>query len=307
MELRHLRYFVAVAEELNFRKASERLRISPPALSRQVRDLESHLGLQLLIRNTARVRLTRGGAAFLTEARLTLAQFQQAVGVARAMATGQRGRLVVAYVDPVFMGFMPESIREFYRGYPDTEVSLAEIPLGDQIAAVKSGTIDIGFTIAENLPLPRGLHHVEIARSPLGVVRRKHAPAGGARIALAGIAQERLLCLRLKNEAVSAHGEIMQRIFSARGIPVRPIRQIEGTEAFRAQIKSGAGVSLIPRIGGLTQSPSISFEPIDDAGPDLFLGLHAVWRVGPTTPLANHFVAMMRKVGRAMNPGAKAD
>src|SRR5438270_10978357 len=107
MELRHLRYFVAVAEELNFRKASDRLRVAQPALSRQIQDLEADVGTKLLDRNTSGVRLTDAGAAFLAETRLTLAQSQKAVAMAQEAAKGLRGRITVGDLAPLLTGFMP--------------------------------------------------------------------------------------------------------------------------------------------------------------------------------------------------------
>jgi DNA-binding transcriptional LysR family regulator len=299
MELRHLRYFVAVAEELNFRKASERLHVSAPALSRQIKDLETALGVQLLERNTGGTQLTQGGMIFLAEARLTLSQFQRAVVVARETAKGQRGHLTVAYVEPVLMGFMPESMTAFRKRHPNVDISLVELPLGEQIAALRAGTIQIGFTTTGNSDLPLGMDSAEIVRSPIrAVVGRRHRLAGLSRVTLADLAREWLLCLRLKKETASVHGEIMQRLFSARGLDVRPIRPIEGTEAFRAYLESGLGISLIPKIGGISRSRNLCFKSLEDASSDLFVGLHAVWRAGPNSQTATDFIGTMRQVAR---------
>jgi DNA-binding transcriptional LysR family regulator len=299
MELRHMRYFVAVAEELNFRRGSERLRVSPPALSKQIKDLESKLGVQLLARNTGGVRLTQAGAMFLAEARLTLSQFQHAVVMARETAKGRRGHLNVAYVEPVFMGFMPESMMTFHKRFPDVEVALLEIPLGEHLAALESGAIQIGFTTAGNSHLPRDVQSSEIVQSPIrAVLGRQHRLVKLPRVALADLANERLLCLRLKKEPASLHGEIMHRIFSARGLKVKSIKQIEGTEAFRAQLESGLGVSLIPKIGGLSRSRTVSFKLLEDTGPDLFVGLHALWRDASASQIATNFIAVVREVAR---------
>src|SRR4051812_45154916 len=111
MELRHLRYFVAVAEELNYRKASERLRVAQPALSSQIKDLEFDVGVRLLDRDTGGVRLTDAGAAFLEEARLILAHAEQAVAVARGAAKGRGGRATVGFFAPIFMGVMPAPLK----------------------------------------------------------------------------------------------------------------------------------------------------------------------------------------------------
>jgi DNA-binding transcriptional LysR family regulator len=299
MELRHLRYFVAIAEKLSYRKASECLRISTPALSKQIKDLESELEVQLFIRDTGGVRLTEAGLTFLLEARLTLAQSQHAMDLTREAAKGRRGRLTVGYVEPIFMGFMPECLAAFHRRYPGVEVTLVELPLRDQTTAVDSGAIQVGFTIAGSSHHPRGVQHVRISNSPIRVgMGSRHRLARLRRVGLAELVDERMVCLRLKRESVSLHGELMQRIFAARALKLPPIRQIEGTEAFRAELVSGLGVSLVPTVGGLSRSRGTVLKPLKDAGADLSLGLDALWRNVPTSQIAANFIALMREVAR---------
>ena len=303
MELRHLRYFVAVAEELNYRKASERLRVAQPALSSQIKDLEEEIGIVLLDRDTGGVRLNDAGAAFLAEARLILAHAQQAVTVAREAAKGLRGQLTIAYYAPLLMGFMPASLKAFRDTFPEVEVTLRELPLGGQIEALESGAIQIGFAIKGSTPIPKDLKHVEIVRSPIrAVVGRGHHLAGKSRISLADLVDEPLFCLTPKKGAVSIHGEIMRQGFVSRGLKPGPIRQIEGAEAFRATLESGMGVSLIAEVGSLSRSPDLVFKPLKESGADLFLELHALWRDGQTSQLTANFIDLMQK----MAPGEKA-
>ncbi len=295
MELRHLRYFVAVAEELNFRKASERLRIAQPALSSQIKDLEYELGVRLLDRDTGGARLTDAGAAFLAEARVVLTQAQQAVAVAREAAEGRRGRLMIGYSGPLLMGFMPASLKIFYGKFPHVDVSLVEMPLGEQIAALESGAIHIGFAIAGGPPLPPGLKQIEVVRSPVrAVMGRGHRLAKLARVGMAELGRETLLCIANKKVSI-LHGEIIRRIFTGRGLKPGPIKAIEGAEAFRATLESGLGVSLIAEIGGLSRSQDLVFKPLKETGPDLILELHAVWRGEQTSQLAANFIDVMRK------------
>jgi DNA-binding transcriptional LysR family regulator len=295
MELRHLRYFVAVAEELNYRRASERLRVAQPALSSQIQDLERELGARLLDRDTGGVRLTDAGAAFLEEARTILAQAQQAVVVAREAAQGRRGRLLVGYSGPLLMGFMPASLKAFYEKFPRVDVSLVELPLAEQIAALESGAIHLAFAIAGGPPLPPDLQQIEVIRSPIrAVVGRSHPLAGKSRLALADLVREPLLCISNKKVPV-LHGEIMRRIFANRGLKPGPIKSIEGAEAFRATLESGMGVSLIAEVGALSRSRDLLFKPLKETGPDLILELLAVWRRDQTSQLAANFIGLMRE------------
>src|SRR5215470_7289796 len=145
MELRHIRYFVTVAQELHFGRAAARVHIAQPSLSRQIRDLEAELGLQLFERNRRRVSLTAAGTTFFEEAQLLLARTADAVTAARAAARGERGRLRIAYIPSVVLGGLPEIIRSFRARLPGVEVQLEEMPPAQQIEALRAGRVDVGF------------------------------------------------------------------------------------------------------------------------------------------------------------------
>src|SRR4029078_8879799 len=119
MELRHLRYFVAVAEELHFRRAAERLHMSQPRLSQQIRQLEQEVGAQLLSRNQRKVELTAAGAAFLVRAREILEAVEDAARQARRVQRGEVGRLAVGFVGSAMYSFVPELLRAFREHAPD--------------------------------------------------------------------------------------------------------------------------------------------------------------------------------------------
>ncbi|HWA08642.1 MAG TPA: LysR substrate-binding domain-containing protein [Opitutaceae bacterium] len=296
MELRHLRYFVAVAEELSYRKAADRLHVAQPALSTQIRDLESELGVRLLDRNTSGVRLTDAGAVFLGRTRLLLAQAQEAVAHAREAAKGTRGQLRVGYLAPLLVGFMPTSLKKFSEQYPEVDVTLVEMPIADQIAGLAAGEIQVGFTIKGLLPIPPGVQEIEVARSRIGVIMsRHHRLAKKSRIPLADVARETLLSLLVK-KGWTVHGDLMRRSFAGRGIRHAPIKSVEGTETFRAMLESGLGISLVVEIGSLSRSRDLVFRPFVETGPDLEMELHALWREGNSSRIAANFVAMLREL-----------
>lgn len=145
MELRHLRYFIAVAEELHFARAAERLHIEQSPLSRAIKDLEFHLGVQLFERTTRTTRLTWAGQVFLDEAKHVLAALEQAKDCAKAAATGYRGQLRIAIsdsIDPLRLSALLAQCRE---EEPDVEVRLFEVPLAMQLKGLRSGLYDAGF------------------------------------------------------------------------------------------------------------------------------------------------------------------
>lgn len=297
MELRHLRYFVAVAEELNYRKASERLRVAQPALSSQIKDLEFEVGVRLLDRDTGGVRLTDAGAAFLEEARLIVAHAAAAVGVAREAAKGRRGRLVVGYFAPIFMGLMPASLKAFREKFPEVEVVLMELPIVDQVTALEDGTIQIAFAVGGTIPLPRNVKSLTVARSPIRVVvQRGHRFARMKTVPLAELQGEVLLCFSPRKGTGSVHGDIIRRVFAEHGVTIKLPRQIEGVESFRATLESGLGVSLIAESGSLSQSSELVLRPLKESGPDLFLELNALWRDDQKSLLTANFIAAVQQV-----------
>ncbi len=297
MELRHLRYFVAVAEHLNYRKAAEHLRVAQPALSSQIQDLEQDVGVRLFDRNTGGVRLTDAGAAFLDEARLILAHAQQAVTIAREAAKGQRGRLAIGYFAPIFMGLMPASLKAFRDRFPDVEVSLLEMPIMEQLEALEANTIQIAFAIDGVVALPPHVRSIPVAQSAIKVViGRTHRLARAKKIGLEDLEREPLLCFSPRKGLASVHGEIMRRTFAARGLKIKSLRQIDGVESFRAMLESGFGLSLIAESGSLSHSRELLMKPLKEAGPDLVLNLTALWRDEQTSQLTTNFINVIRAV-----------
>ena len=296
IELRHLRYFVAVAETLNYRKAAQRLHVAQPTLSSQIKDLESELGVQLLDRNTHGVRLTQAGAAFLKAVRATFAQLRRAVERARETANAQRGKLTVGYIASFLDRFMPSGLAAFRLRFPDVDVNLVEIALGDQIKEVTGGKIQVGFMLRNRNDPPCVLGHLQIAQSQIcAVMYRSHRLAGRHRIALRELVGERLICLAARRGSPREHLAVMRRIFLERGLKPRPIRQVAGTESFRAMLESGLGVSLVVGIGSLSQSRQLVLIPISGPGDDLRVELLAIWKEEPPSKQLTGFVDCVRE------------
>src|SRR3982751_6322411 len=176
MELRHLRYFVAVAEELNFGRAADRLRIAQPPLSRQIRDLERELGTALFERVPRGVELTAAGRAFLPEARLTLAQAERAQRTAQRAARGEIGRLRVGFVEvAIYSGVLPEVLGFFRMHLPDIGLSLFEMDALQQAEAFREGRIDLGILHSPPPDAERWLRVEPVYSEPL-VAAVPHAP-----------------------------------------------------------------------------------------------------------------------------------
>src|SRR3569833_3004135 len=145
MELRHLRYFVAVAEELNFGRAAERLHLAQPPLSRQIMQLEREVGATLLERTKRSVRLTSAGAVFLDNARAMLALADEAVIAARRVAEGHAGTLTLAFVGSAMLSILPEILREARHRLPEVNLVVNEMTTGEQVDALLEDGLDAAF------------------------------------------------------------------------------------------------------------------------------------------------------------------
>lgn len=294
MELRHLKYFVAVAEALNYRRAAERLHVAQPALSKQIKDLEDTVGARLLNRNTGGVLLTDAGAVFLEEARDILERVEMAAGAARAAGEGKGGRLTIGNLGSMSASFLPATLSAFRGRYPQVEVTLQEMGLPDQLAALQAGKIHVGFTIDGKATVPKGIETVQVLEATIAVVLgREHRLARQARVSLADIADEPLLCLG-ETEAHDLHRRRIQAIFSERGLRTRPIRRVNSFESLIALVAGDHGVSILLPIGRSTDG--VVFRRIKEHGSDLVVRLSAMWRRTGGSQLARNFVDVLTAV-----------
>ena len=192
MELRHLRYFVAVAEELHFGRAARRLHIAQPPLSRQIRDLERDVGTPLFERRPRGVELTPAGRAFLPEARLTLAQAERAQRTAQRAAMGETGRLRVGFVEAAAdTGILPDVLSFFRMHLPSIGLSLFEMDSLQQAEAFRDGRIDLGLLSSIPPDAARWLQVEVVHREPLVLAMPPtHPLVGRKRLALRDLAGE---------------------------------------------------------------------------------------------------------------------
>src|SRR6267378_3805065 len=199
MELRHLRYFVGVAEEENVSRAALKLHVSQPALSRQVSDLEEELGFLLLERSAKSVRLTEAGRAFLTEARAVLQRAEDAVKAARAIATGS-GELHIGYAPSLTARILPATLRAFQAELPNVRVRLHDLSTEEMLAGLREGELQIAFAVRLTPAMLRGLRFEELARDPMCLaVTPKHPLAARRAVTLAEIATEPLITYNRKD------------------------------------------------------------------------------------------------------------
>ncbi|MDQ3698542.1 MAG: LysR family transcriptional regulator [Gemmatimonadota bacterium] len=297
MELRHLRYFVAVAEELHFGRAAERLHIAQPPLSRQIRDLEREVGTPLFERVPRGVELTPAGRAFLPEARLTLAQAERAQRTAQRAARGEIGRLRVGFVEAaIYSGVLPDVLGFFRMHLPNIGLSLFEMDSLQQAEGFREGRIDLGVLHSPPPDADRWLQVEPVYTDPLvAAIPHTHRLAGRKRVAIGDLAAEAFV-LFSRHVAPGPYDDIIARCRSA-GFSPRVVQEAAGWHTLAGLVGAGVGVTFVPQSLMSFQRPEVIYRPVRNLGVDM--GMSAVWKRGEKSPVRERFVTALRAVARA--------
>jgi DNA-binding transcriptional LysR family regulator len=294
MELRHLRYFVAVGGEQHYGRAAERLRVAQPALSRQIQDLEEELGFKLFDRLPRGVKISMAGKSFLEDARRILHEVNEATARARRVASGQSGTLRVGFVESIsWHGVVPDAFRQFREQQPDAELQLKPLSSLEQIEAVHSGRLDAGFvfTIAN---MDRELAQLDVALLSLMLAAPKGHPL------------TRLKKLRLRDltdtsfiwfprrESPAYFDRLMQECFRG-GLKTPHIVQEAVNEAtILSLVSCRLGVAFVSSATRWRCPESVVLLPVADL--NLPLPFALVWRKDNASPLLAKFVADVRSL-----------
>jgi DNA-binding transcriptional LysR family regulator len=290
MEIRHLRYFVAVAEELHFGRAAQRLHIQQPPLSRQIQDLESELGFPLFERSRRRVELTPAGTALLGRARQVFDALEVAIHDARSASEGESGRLVVGYPSSLAYSGLTELLRAFRTRFPSVEISLRELPPADQVDGLKAGSLDVGFvrTSPEDPTLAAELVRRE---SLMVVLPDDHRLAKQRTIALKALSQEPFVMFpRARGPAFF---DQLMALCGRAGFTPRIVQEAAQLDIV-SLVAAGFGISIMPSSMRNFRRPGLAFRPIAGA-PQVELLI--VWRHQNLSPALHNFVDLVRVLG----------
>lgn len=291
MELRQLRYFIAVAEELQFTRAAARLHIAQPPLSQQIRLLESELGTTLLRRTSRHVELTPAGRAFLDEARKTVAQAEQARQVARTIGQAVSAHLVLGFVDSSLYAYLPHLLRAYRLAHPSVQVSLREMSSEDQINALQRGDIQVG--LVRRSPTGPQLQLEEIGCERLIIaVPSDHPLAVQPTLAVADL-ESYPFVFPDRPAAPGLHDHLMGLIRQA-GFTPRIAEVASEGHTIIGLVAAGVGVSIVPETLGALNSNAVVFRPI--ARSSAWLGMYLAWRRGERSPTVTSFLDVARSV-----------
>ena len=243
VELRHFRYFVAIAEDLSFTRAAARLNIAQPALSQQIRQLEQRLGTVLLVR-TPRVSLTPAGVALVAAARRALAHVQQAADTARRVGAGTRSVLHVGLASSAALTAIPAVVKRFTTVHPAVEVRLREMHSGEQLDALRNGALDVAI-LREAATDPAFASH-ELLREPLVLLApAKHPLARIRAMDLARFADEAFV-LFARRTAPTLFDQITALCGEA-GFAPRVVHEAQEWHTISALVARGLGISIAPQ------------------------------------------------------------
>jgi DNA-binding transcriptional LysR family regulator len=291
MELRHLRYFTTVAEELNITRAAARLHVSQPPLSRQIRDLEDELGVTLLDRSPKQVRLTAAGRVFFKEARKVLHAADLAACRARA-ATGEKAdELHVGYAPSPTAEILPRALQSFRKAMPRTRVVLLDMSTDDMVDGVADRTLDLALLVNTPRRAWRTVVFEKLLEFPIGaVVPRKHPLARRRSVTL-----DEVLALPIVayiHKGYSDYHQFLAATLKHSRVKPRIFPDSDGVTSLIAAIVSGRGIALgLPTFAGVSGG-RVKFVPISPAIPPVDVGI--VVRKGRLSPAIESFVAIVR-------------
>ncbi|HLK57830.1 MAG TPA: LysR family transcriptional regulator [Chthonomonadaceae bacterium] len=301
MELRRLHSFIAVAEELHFGRAAQRLCLAQPALSRQIQQLERELGVLLFERMHHRVALTQAGEVFLEEVRQGLAQLEKAAQAARETGRGHRGQLKVGFTAATMYRLLPQIIRTFQERFPHAEVTFTEVYSGQQPEQLHEKRIDVGFALS--VSQDERLCVEPVWKEPLvAVLPRNHPLAVQVELALSDLAEEPFV-LFPRPLGPGLYDQILQFCQRA-GFQPRTTHEAAPQRTIITVVGTGAGVSLIPAGLQAIQDPGVVYRPFRPPVPEIEFAV--MWRQEDTSPLLHNFLTVVRQttgsvIGRAVH------
>lgn len=292
MELRHLRYFIAVAETENVSSAALKLHVSQPGLSRQIRDLEDELGFSLFKRDAKSLRLTDAGRAFLKESRAVLQRAEDAIRTARAVATSTDSELNIGYAMSPTIRILPPTLRAFKIAQPGVGVKLHDLSTEEMLTGLRKGKLDMAFLVKPNPSMLRGLRTEELSRMAMCLAVANENPLSRRRsLTLAEIARHPLIVYS-RTEYPEYH-EALKVLFDSAKIRLRIAEEHDSVASLIAALESGNGVALVSESILCVSGPRLKLISINPAPEPLVIA--AAWPEKGLSPAGEKFLECARK------------
>ncbi|MBB6014726.1 DNA-binding transcriptional LysR family regulator [Aquamicrobium lusatiense] len=298
LELRHLRYFLAVAEAMNFGQAADRLNIAQPGLSQQIKMLEQIIGVVLFDRSRRQLRMTLAGELFLPEVQKIFAQVEHGVQTAQRAGRGEIGRLAIGYVgSAAYTGALTRLVGTFRKTHPYINLDIAEMEMLRQLDAIAQGVLDVGF-IRPPVPLPEGVASVTVMREELMIVLPHSHPRAQQPVIFFGDLQEETFITPQHPHLVSFNAHTIEAGREA-GFEPRIGAQGRDFMTIASMVSVGLGIALVPQSVQCIQLPNVVYRPLSGTTP--LAELAVAYRRGDASAAVRHFISLARKIARIMH------
>ncbi len=272
MELRHLRYFVAVAEAENVSRAALNLHVSQPALSRQIRDLEEELSLSLLERTAKSVQLTETGRVFLVESRAVLQRAAEAVSAAKAVAVSEHGELHIGYAPTLTARMLPPALRAFQAAKPSVRVLLHDLSTEEMLAGLREGKLQLALLARPWKAALRGLRFEALGVDPLRLaVAPNHPFARRRSVTLTEAAREPFVAYR--HAEYPDYYSMLSATFARTKATPRIAEEHDGVSSLISAVEAGQGVALVTASLACLAGQRLKLVPLTPAPAPLVIGV----------------------------------
>ena len=296
MELRHLRYFVAVADALSFTKAAEKLRLAQPSLTRQVRNLENEIGVLLLDRSNNRITLTDEGRLFLSASKKLLEMASESVAAVQRMKRGESASLNIGYVANIHYGLLPATLGAFRKLCPSVAVNLFDMTSAEQFLALDRRKIDLGFVgLCPPSPGHTLLSECVAHDTMLVALPTNHPIAKKPKVKLSELASEFFIGMSAKTHPGSR--EWLAEACQAAGFAGRILQEADGEPTVIQFVADGLGVALLPeQITGLPHD-GVVFRPL---APALLRESTIAWRADNSSRALRDYIQIVKELSRGL-------
>lgn len=294
MELRHLKYFVAVAEELHFGRAAAKVQITQPVISDQIRRLEQELEVKLFFRTKRTVQLTEPGKLFYKEAKQILERVEKAVSVVQKADRGELGSLTIGYTGPALYTVLPEIIRAFRDRYPQVELVLKEICTNEQEEALRSGDIEVGFL---HPPVDGDLEFVSIMTEKMVLaLPEEHPLATLAQIPISKLSDQPFI-LFPRQVGPYLYDRILSICQQAGFSPI-VVQEVTPQPTVIGLVAAGIGVSFVSSSLQNLNRPGVVYRELDVPTPELELA--AAWQPKKVSPVLQKFLKVVQGISASL-------
>lgn len=293
IELRHLRYFIAVAEELHFGRAAERLQMAQPPLSQQIRQLEGEIGFQLFHRTKRSVQLTEAGRIFLREARRILSQLDQAIETGKQASRGELGQLAIGFVSSASYSILPKILSYFRRQLPTVELALHELTTDQQLRWLRDGRIDVGFVRPPIEDESLGISTI-LQESLVVALPQTHPFAPNELVSLRSLTHESFILFPRK----LAPGLYDQIIALCQQMEFSPkvVQEAIQMQTIVSLVAAEIGIAIVPVSLQNLQRTGVVYRPLQEPTPKAAIAV--VWKQHEASPIVDRFLQAVAQVAQ---------